>query len=125
MYNKKIETSEIIGGQGVMIMTSDNSSTLWHNGENIDLVKRTTTVQTDTSFLTSQMMMHMQMFAPQMIETQLERLIKEKVRFDMVSWLNDDGLPEVTCQLFYGDKLVGEKTTLTTAKGTENVATPT
>lgn len=124
IVNKKINITEIVGSVGVMVFSSDQTSTLWHNSETIDLTKTTTNIQLDQPQLKILLDNYMMMYGPKLIEDQLQRLIKEKIRFDMVSWTNDEGLPEVTCQLFYGDKMIDEKTTHTTPKGVENVASP-
>lgn len=123
--NKKIQTSEIAGTTGVLISKADTSSTLWANGENIEFVKTTTNISIDTYWLNSQIEMYLNGIGRIKIDEYIANFIKDKVRFDMVSWINEDGFPEVTCQLFFGDKLIGEKTTHITVGGTQDVANPT
>jgi hypothetical protein len=121
---KRLHTTEMIGGQGVFVMNNDSTNTVWSGNENVEIVKTTTNIQLDTAFLNMQMNNHLMMAGPKFIEDTLQRLIKEKIHFDMVSWINDDGIPEVTCQLFYGDKLIDEKTTHITDGKKELVASP-
>lgn len=122
--NKKFLTSEIIGGPGLSVMSHESTSQLWMNSETVDVVKTTTNIVLDPSFLMTQINMHLTSFGPKMVEDSLNKLIKEKIHFDMVSWINEDGIPEVTCQLFYGDKLIDEKTTHIIDGKKEIVASP-
>lgn len=122
--NKKLHLTEITGSPGLYVFNSDQTSSMYHNGETFDVTKTVTNVQLDQSYLMTQISNQMTLLGPKLVEDNLQRLIKEKIRFDMVSWTNEDGLPEVTCQLFYGDKLIEEKTTHIANGKTESVASP-
>ncbi len=118
MSNKKLNTHEIIGGPGISVSSYDNNMTSQYlGGEYFDITKTQTMVQLDLLQLQGQMDMHLTGGGRQTIlntlqpsiEAQVQQILKEKVRFEVISWFDEVGQPGATCQIYFNDKLIAEK----------------
>lgn len=125
--NKKLHTTEIIGSYGILVSTSESTqSSIYLNGEYVDVVKQQTSLMLDTSTVQNQIQTYMSGLGRSAMQNEIHsylvglgqstlhqeisKALKEKVRFGIVSWPNEDGTPVFTCQIYFNDKLIAEKT---------------
>lgn len=109
--NKKFHETEIIGGIGIHVMHNEsNQSSVYVNGEYMDFHKTITTIALDPFTVSNQIQAYITGMGQPILESMLQKIVKDKIRFGIVSWPNVDGTPVVTCQIFFNDKLIAEKT---------------
>lgn len=126
--NKKVYTTEVLGGYGILASTSEqNQSSVYVNGEYVDFTKQQTLLMIDTSVMQNQIQTHFSGIgrsqihaeilsflstdsAESILQNELSKILKKKVRFGIVTWPNEDGTPVFTCQIYFNDKLIAEQT---------------
>lgn len=116
--NKKLITNQVTGGPGIVVSTYDNSMlNTYVNGEYFDIINTQTILSIDLPQLqfnidhhlnsTGRATIHNQVMP--LIEQELLKLLKEKVRFEVILWTGEDGHAGSTCQIFFNEKLIVEK----------------
>lgn len=108
--NKKMVVTEIIAGTGIAISNSESYSSHYFDGETIDFQKNKTCVSVDMYSIQNLIVQYLQTTGKQLVEELLHKQLKENVRFAIISWEDEAGNPEFTCQVYFNDQLIGEKT---------------
>lgn len=118
--NKKLLHTDVVGGYGINLLKNDTNTSVYVNGEFVDVQQTNTIVSLDLMTLNNSIDNHIinptspasKTLEQRTIETItkiIPDILKKSVRFEVISWLDENEVPTFTCMMLFDDKVIAEK----------------